>query len=220
MELNEAVLGRRSIRAFLPDPVPREKIRKIVELARWAPSWGNTQPWEIVVADGEKTSRLAEAFVEELTAGKPVRSDLPMPTDFPEVNKSRYTGLGRDLLTYLGVARDDAEGRMQHYLNMFRFFGAPAVIYLAMDGRLNVPYACLDFGSIGTTICYAAFQEGLGTIYLAASMQYPDIVRNVLEIPEDKKVVIGIATGFPHPDAPAALFRSSRAPVEEILRFA
>jgi len=220
MELNEAVLGRRSIRAFLPDPVPREKIRKIVELARWAPSWGNTQPWEIVVADGEKTSRLAEAFVEELTAGKPVRSDLPMPTDFPEVNKSRYTGLGRDLLTYLGVARDDAEGRMQHYLNMFRFFGAPAVIYLAMDGRLNVPYACLDFGSIGTTICYAAFQEGLGTIYLAASMQYPDIVRNVLEIPEDKKVVIGIATGFPHPEAPAALFRSSRAPVEEILRFA
>jgi hypothetical protein len=59
----------------------------------------------------------------------------------------------------------------------------------------------------------------LETIYLA-SMQYPDIVRNVLEIPEDKKVVIGIAVGFPHPDAPAALFRSSRVPVEEILRFA
>jgi nitroreductase len=220
MELNEAVLGRRSIRAFLPTPVPREKIGKIVELARWSPSWGNTQPWEIVVADGEKTSRLAEAFVEELMAGKPVRSDLPMPTDFPEVNKSRYTGLGRDLLTHLGVARDDAEGRRQHYINMFKFFGAPAVIYLAVDGRLNVPYACLDLGSIGTTICYAAFQEGLGTIYLAASMQYPDIVRNVLEIPEDKKVVIGIAIGFPRPDAPAALFRSNRATVEEILRFA
>jgi nitroreductase len=109
---------------------------------------------------------------------------------------------------------------MQHYLNMFRFFGAPAVIYLAVDGRLNVPYACLDLGSIGTTICYAAFQEGLGTIYLAASMQYPDIVRNVLEIPEDKKVVIGMAIGFPRPDAPAALFRSSRATVEDILRFA
>lgn len=220
MDLNEAVLGRRSIRAFLPDPVPREKIRKIVELARWAPSWGNTQPWEIVVSDGQKTNRLAEAFVKELMTGKPVRSDLPIPTDFPEVNKRRYTGLGRDLLTHLGVARDDAEGRQQHYMNMFRFFGAPTVIYLAMDGRLNVPYACLDLGSIGTTICYAAFQEGLGTIYLAASIQFPDIVRNVLEIPEDKKVVIGIAIGFPHPDAPAALFRSSRAAVEEIMRFA
>jgi nitroreductase len=220
MELETAILGRRSIRAFLPDPVPREKIRSIVELARWAPSWGNTQPWEIVVADGEKTSRLADAFVEELMTGKPVNPDLPVPTDFPEVNKSRYTGLGKDLFTYLGVARDDAEGRRQHYINMFRFFGAPAVIYLIMDGRLNVPYACLDLGSIGTTIGYAAFQEGLGTIYLAASMQFPYIVRNVLEIPEEKKVVIGIAIGFPHPDAPAALFRSSRVPVEEILRFA
>ncbi len=220
MELNEAVLGRRSIRAFLPDPVPREKIRKIVELARWAPSWGNTQPWEIVVADGEKTGRLAEAFVEELMTGNPARSDVPMPIEFPEVNKKRYTDLGRDLLTFLGIARDDAEGRRQHYLNMFRFFGAPAVIYLTIDSRLSVPYACLDLGSIGTTICYAAVQEGLGTIYLAASMHFPDIVRSVLAIPEDKKVIIGIAVGFPHPDAPAALFRSDRSPVEEILRFA
>lgn len=220
MELEAAVLGRRSIRAFMPDPVPREKIRKIVELARWAPSWGNTQPWEIVVADGDKTSRLAGAFVEELMAGKGPRSDLPMPIEFPEVNKKRYTGLGRDLLSFLGIARDDAEGRRLHYMNMSKFFGAPAVIYLTIDGRLSVPYACLDLGSIGTTICYAAVQEGLGTIYLAHSMHFPDIVRNVLEIPEDKKVVIGIAIGFPHPDAPAALFRSSRAPVEEILRFA
>ncbi len=220
MELVAAVRGRRSIRAFLPDPVPREKIRRIVELARWAPSWGNTQPWEIVVADGEKASRLAQAFVEELMKGSGPRSDIPMPVDFPEPHKGRYTGLGRDLLTFLGVARDDAEGRKNHYLNMFRFFGAPAVIYLTIDGRLSIPYACLDLGSIGTTICYAAVQEGLGTIYLAASMQFPDIVKKELEIPEDKKVVIGIAIGFPDPEAPAALFRSSRAPVEEILRFA
>lgn len=220
MELSEAILGRRSIRAFLPDPVPREKIRKIVELARWAPSWGNTQPWEIVVADGEKTGRLAEAFVEELMKGNAARSDVPMPIEFPEVNKKRYTGLGRDLLTFLGIARDDAEGRMQHYLNMFRFFGAPAVIYLTIDSRLSIPYACLDLGSIGTSICYAAVQEGLGTIYLAASMQFPDIVRSVLDIPEEKKIIIGIAMGFPDPDAPGALFRSTRSPVEEILRFA
>ena len=220
MELDQAVQGRRSIRAFLPDPIPRDKIQKIVELARWAPSWGNTQPWEIVVADGEKTRSLAKAFEEEVMKGAGPRSDILMPVEFPELHKKRYIGLGRDLLTFLGVARDDAEGRRQHYLNMYKFFGAPAVIYLVIDGRLNEPYSCLDLGSIGTTICYAAVQEGLGTIYLAASMHYPDIVKKVLEIPEDKKVVIGIAIGVPHPDAPASLFRSSREPVENILRFA
>ena len=193
MELDQAVLGRRSIRAFLPDPIPREKIQKIVELARWAPSWGNTQPWEIVVADGENTRSLAKAFVEEVMNGAGPRSDISMPIEFPELHKKHYTGLGRDLLTFLGVARDDAEGRRQHYLNMYKFFGAPAVIYLTVDNRLNEPYSCLDLGSIGTTICYAAVQEGLGTIYLATAMHFPDIARKILAIPEDKKVVIGIA---------------------------
>ncbi|MDQ1240594.1 MAG: hypothetical protein QG577_2780, partial [Thermodesulfobacteriota bacterium] len=45
MKLEDAVKSRRSTRAFLPKPVPRETITKIVRLARWAPSWGNTQPW-------------------------------------------------------------------------------------------------------------------------------------------------------------------------------
>jgi nitroreductase len=220
MELDQAVRGRRSIRAFLPDPVPRDKIEKIVELARWAPSWGNTQPWEIVVADGEKTRSLAKAFEEELMKGSGPRSDISMPIEFPDLHKKRYTGLGRDLLTFVGIARDDAEGRRQHYLNMYKYFGAPAVIYLVIDGRLNEPYSCLDIGSIGTTICYGAVQEGLGTIYLAAAMHFPDIVKKVLDIPEDKKVVIGIAIGVPHPEAPASLFRSTREPVENILRFA
>ena len=220
MELTDAVLGRRSIRAFLPDPVDREKIKKIVDLARWAPSWGNTQPWEIVVADGEKAAELARTFVEEGRKAVPPRSDIEMPGGFPDPHKKRYMGLGRDLLTFMGIDREDKEARIQHYLNMYGFFGAPSVIYLVIDGELNVPYACLDVGSIGTTICYAAFQEGLGTIYLAASMHFPDIVKRVLDIPPTKKVVIGIAVGVPHPDAPASLFRSSREPVENILRFA
>lgn len=220
MELNEVIRGRRSVRLFLPDPVPRETITGIVGLARWAPSWGNTQPWEIVVADGEKARELAKVFPEQVGQGNNPRPDISMPIQFSGKHKERYAGLGKALLTAMGVERDDKAGRMQHYMNMYRFFGAPAVIYLTIDGELNEPYSCLDIGSIGTTICYAAFQEGLGTIFLAASMHYPDIVRRVLEIPESKKVVIGIAIGKPHPDAPAAVFRSDREPVDNILRFA
>ena len=120
----------------------------------------------------------------------------------------------------MGIERDDKEARKQHYLNMYRFFGAPAVIYLLIDQEMNIPYSCLDIGSIGTTICYLALKEGLGTIYLAASMHFPDIVRRVLSIPESKKLVIGIAIGYPHPTDKASLFRSHRAPVDEFLRFA
>jgi len=220
MELSDAILGRRSIRAFLPDPVPRDKITKIVDLARWAPSWGNTQPWEIVIADGAKAKTLASSFEEEGTKGTRPRPDIEMPIEFHGEYKKRYMGLGKDLLTFLGIERDDKESRLRHYLNMYTFFGAPAVVYLVIDGSLNVPYSCLDVGSIGTSICYAAVQEGLGTIYLAAAMHFPDIVKRILEIPAEKSVVIGIAMGYPNPDAPGALFRSARVPVDTILRFA
>ena len=87
-------------------------------------------------------------------------------------------------------------------------------------GLTGDTYTCLDLGSIGTTICYAAVQEGLGTIYLSLAMHYPDIVRKTLHIPETKKIVIGIALGIPHPDAPASLFRSEREPLDKIMRFA
>jgi nitroreductase len=221
MELNEIVLGRRSIRAFLADPVPREKVTRSVEIARWAPSWGNTQPWEVVVADGSKVQELARLFMEEAMKGMPPRPDISMPVQFPdEPHMKRYRDLGRSLFTAIGIRRDDAQARAQHYLNMYNFFGAPTVVYLLIDGRLNEPYSCLDLGSFGTTFCYAALQEGLGTIYLAASMHFPDIVRKVLELPEDKKVVIGIAVGFPNPDAAGGLFRSERDPIENTLRFA
>ncbi|MFH1112426.1 MAG: nitroreductase [Pseudomonadota bacterium] len=220
MDLNEAIQGRRSIRAFLPDPVPRETIGKIVDLARWAPSWGNTQPWEVVAADGEKAKELARLFEEAGRALTNPRPDIEMPLKFPDPYKERYMGLGKDLLTAMGVERGDKAARMEHYLNMYKFFGAPACIYLIIDKELNAPYSCLDLGSFGTTLCYAALQEGLGTIYLAASMHFPDIVRRVLDIPETKKIVIGIAIGTPHPDAPASLFRSQRVPVEDFFRFA
>lgn len=220
MELNDAIRGRRSVRYFLPDAVPRETITKIVDLARWAPSWGNTQPWEIVVADGEKAAKLAQIFEEEGKKGVKPRPDIGMPESFPDPYLKRYMGLGRDLLTFMGIQRDDKDARIRHYLNMYKFFNAPACIYLVIDAALNEPYSCLDLGSIGTTICYGAVLEGLGTIYLAASMHFPDVVRKVLDIPDTKKVVIGIAIGYPHPTEPASVFRSDRVPVDEILRFA
>lgn len=220
MEFEETVRNRKSVRAFLSDPVPREILIKIVELAHWAPSWGNTQPWEIVIADGVKTKQLAEAFVEEGRKGTPPRPNIDMPVNFSGLYKERYMNLGKNLLTFMGIDRNDKEARMAHYLNMYRFFGAPSIIYLVIDAQLNEPYSCLDIGSIGTTICYAALGFGLGTIYLAASMHFPDIVRRILDIPDSKKIVIGIAIGYPQSDVPAAIFRSDRVALEEILRFA
>jgi nitroreductase len=220
MDLKDAIMNRRSIRLFLPDAPARETITRIVDAARWAPSWGNTQPWDIVYADGEKVEALTAAFVNEAKKGVTPRPDVAMPWDFPPKFKERYRGVGRALFTQLGIDREDMEGRREHYMNMYRLFGAPGIFYLTIFKELNEPYACLDLGSVGTTICYLAVAEGLGTIFLSASVHYPDIVREILAIPDSQKIVMGVAVGKQHPDAPASTFRSGREPLENIFRIA
>ena len=53
MEVVEAIKARKSIRAFLPQPVAKEVLEEILELAVRSPSWANTQPWEVAVIGGE-----------------------------------------------------------------------------------------------------------------------------------------------------------------------
>ena len=98
-----------ALELFLPDPVPREKVTRSVEIARWAPSWGNTQPWDVVVADGSKVQELARLFEEEAKKGMPPRPDIEMPVQFPEEpHMRRYRDLGKSLLGAMGIDRGDA----------------------------------------------------------------------------------------------------------------
>ncbi len=219
MDMREAVHARRSVRAFLPKPIPRDVIRSIVDTARWTPSWGNIQPWELVVADGEKLKSLADALYAEGRKAAAPRPDVTMPMEFSGVYKQRYMNVGKSLLTHMGVSREDKEARIEHYLNMYRFFGAPTVVYLCMDAQISEPYGAFDLGAIGSTLCYAAVAEGLGTILLASAAHFPNLIRQELDIPEDKKIVVGIAVGYPDPSVPAATFRSEREPVDAILKF-
>ncbi len=73
MEVLEAIKTRRSIRHYKPDPIPEEKLNTVLEAARWAPSWANTQCWRfIIVQDKEKKAKLAET----LTSWNPSRSAI------------------------------------------------------------------------------------------------------------------------------------------------
>jgi nitroreductase len=104
-------------------------------------------------------------------------------------------------------------------LNMFRFFGAPHCIYLTFDNSLKVPYSMFDMGLVTENICLAATDEGLGTCIMGQVAKYPQVVREVVDIPKEKNIVVGIALGKPDPDAPANSFRSERAPFSESVTF-
>ena len=218
MDVKEAVLARRSIRAFRPEPVPRGDLEEIMESALWSPSWGNTQPWKLTVIGGEPLKQIQEEYVKLIAEGLPSNPDFEMPTEFNEAQRSRYQGLGKGLFQALGIGRDDKEKRNAYYVSMMRSLGTPHVIYLHLDQGFH-PYALMDGGIILQTIALLAVDRGLGTCFLAQAVRYPDVVRRYSGIPVDQMLIMGMAIGYPIQDDPANLFRSERGSPEEFLRF-
>ncbi|MEJ5330498.1 MAG: nitroreductase [Desulfobaccales bacterium] len=219
MEVRDALTTRRSIRAFLSTPVPREVILAILEAARWSPSWGNTQPWELAVVGGETWRRLAEALVERFARKVPPTPDVPMPETFPDEYRARYMACAAGLFGSMGIAREDKERRWAHLIHMTRAYGAPVVIFVLFRGDLPVPYTMFDLGAITHAIALAAHAQGLGTCIEAQLAHYPDLVREHLNLDPTHRLVVGIALGYPDPAAPANAFRTTREPLENFVRF-
>ena len=218
MDVCDAVRQRKSTRAFLPQPVPREILERILDAARWAPSWANTQPWEFVIVSGEPLDKISREFRDRVAQGVKDHPDFPMPSEWEEPFKTRVTQTGKGLFDIIGVARDDKAARAAHYQRMYSFFGAPHLILAFMDERLG-HYSLFDCGSITQTICLLAEKEGLGACILAAAVRHPDVLRKHLPLPPNRKCVIGIAMGYPDPNSAYNQFRNTRLTLQEITRW-
>ena len=99
MELAVAIKGRRSIRKFTKQDVPKSVITEILDLARWSPSWGNTQPWFLHVLTGKTLAEFKEMNLRQAMAGVPIEPDVPMLEKWPESMKARYGQLGKVVLS-------------------------------------------------------------------------------------------------------------------------
>ncbi len=210
-EFLELARTRRSIRRFKPDPIPDEYINKILEAARWSPSWGNTQPWEIAVVTGAALDRFQKANRQRLLDGVIPEPDTPMPVVWPETLKQRYGDVGKQVLTALEIPRGDREARLRYAGDMFALFSAPSLLLFCVDKGIPREYAMLDTGAIMQTVCLLAHSRGLGSCILAASVRYPALIREIIPIAETKAVIIGVALGFPDGEAPVNQFTRERA---------
>ena len=219
MELEAAVLGRRSIRQFLPKPLSNELIKDLIAKSLWSPSWGNTQPWEIVVGSGEPLAEFKRKNRDTFLEGKSSTPDIPMPQVWPESNMQRYKELGKSVLGALSIPREDQQARIDHLAWMFTLFDAPAVVIFTVDKTILLEYAMLDVGLILQTFCLLAHDKGLGTCIMAASVMYPEIAREVFSIPETKRLIMGAALGWPDTEAPVNAFKRNRGHLDEFVRW-
>lgn len=215
--LTKGIRDRRSVRSFLDKPVPEEMIREILSDSLWSPSWANTQPWEIYVVTGEPLERFKKKNRDSLLQGGTSAPDIPMPIDWPEALKRRRIELAQSIYESLSISREDADGRLKYYADMYYLFDAPAFVLFVIDRDLKLEYAMLDLGAFLQTFFLLAHDRGLGTCAFAGTVHSPEVVHGSLGIPDRKLLALGAALGWPDPQAPINNFERSRASLDEIV---
>jgi nitroreductase len=216
VDFNKVLDERFSCRGFLDKPVSLDQVRAMAVQAQKVPSWGNTQPWRLYAVGGAKAEAVRENLVTAMQAGRPQAPDITMPASFEGELMDRYRDLGRGLFKLLGIGREDHNKRAAHYANNFNAFGAPCLLYITVP-RGQTSYVALDAGAFVAGLCLAAASQGLASCILAALARYPDEVRKVAPIPKEEAIIIGVALGYPDPEAQANSFRSQRLELEQVL---
>ncbi|MFA4911807.1 MAG: nitroreductase [Desulfobacteria bacterium] len=217
MDIVEAIKTRKSIRNFKPDPVPKETLREILEIASRAPSAMNTQPWEFIVLSGDVLENIRRGNVEKLNSGalpNPEHSVVGWPSD--SVYRQRQVELAKQLFQLMDIQREDKKKRAEWMERGFRYFDAPAAIIALSDRSLSEAGPLMDVGAVMQNICLAALNYGLGTCIEDQGVMYPDVVRKFADISESKRIIIAIAIGYPNWDFPANRVESNREPLESI----
>jgi nitroreductase len=212
-DLEEAIAERRSTRLFLRDkPVPRGLIDEALALAVRAPSNSNVQPWQVVFASGPARDCLVEALLAE------ARSSAPKVPKLPEQFEHYRRDLGGLVYGSMGVARHDAEARRLAVLRNWEFFRAPLAGIVCMHRDLG-HVDSLGVGMFLQTLLLALTARGLGSCVQVSIAGYPEIVREQLAIPDEMRVLCGLAIGYPDPEFPANGLRVGRNPLAENVRF-
>jgi nitroreductase len=193
----KSILQRHSIRGFLPDEIDRTVLDEIVQTALLAPSWHNSQPCKIFVLSGKTKEAVSKKMIEDANNGVPISPDIPIPGhhEWPPEIAQRMRDHTITRMKYAGIERHEKDKRWEFQLKMYRFLDAPHVIFLGLDQIRN--WSLLDVGFAMQNIMIAANAAGLGTCPQATAAFYPDRVREVLQLNNDLKIIVGLAIGYP-----------------------
>ena len=213
MDLIEAIRGRRSIRSFRLDPVPKEVLAQLIDISRWSPSGSNTQPWEFAILGGKVLDEVKEYIVNHMQ-NTPAHPDIPYPP-MPEPYRSRQ----KDLMQIMNAhqyppgTQDVQKNRAANRTSGGNFFGAPNAIIVYTDREI-CPRAFLGLGMIAQTVALAALHFGLSTCIMSMVTYWPEVYREKKIVPDNKLIAFGIAIGYPEMEARVNTFTRTREPLD------
>ena len=219
MSVEEAIVGRQSIRAFQPTPVPRALIEKILAIAGRAPSGSNIQPWRVIVLTDTALGAVSAELKALHEAGDAGAWEYKYYSDVwrePYLERRRRCGWG--LYGTLGIAKGDREATLAQQGRNFRFFDAPVGLIFTIDRDL-AQGSWLDYGMFLQSLMVAARGEGLESCAQAAFCAYHRTISRRLAIPDTQMIVCGMALGYADQAAPVNTFRTERMALEDFVEF-
>jgi nitroreductase len=216
MNVSKALKARVSIRAFKPDPVPEALLRDILDVARYAPSGGNLQPWRVIAVAGaerDAVSALARANLPGAEDERPV-----YPANLWEPYRTRRFKVGEDIYALLGIGRDQRPARLMHLAQNFNFFGAPVGLFFIIDTAMgHAQWAHL--GMFMQSLALAAIERGVASCMQEAWARLRVPLAAHFALGENEMIYCGMALGYADMSKPVNTLRSDRAEVDEFAVF-
>jgi nitroreductase len=209
---------RRSIRGFLDRPVPDDLMQRVFATAQLAPSNCNVQPWVVHVVSGDAATRMRDALHAVAASGASMTPDFPLTGGYPGAYRTRQIDAAKALFQATGVARDDVAARTASFLRNFRFFDAPHAAFLFLPEWGGMREAA-DCGMYAQSLMLALTANGLASCAQGALSHYAQTVHRELGVPDDMRLLFGIAFGFEDDTHPANATRTVREDVGSAIRF-
>lgn len=217
---SEAILGRKSIRAFKDTAVDRAIVEDIILKSSRAPSGGNLQPWKVKVISGQVRDKLVSTVAEKM-ASNPVGDGSEYnvyPPELKDPYRTRRRVVGNDLYSLIGIAKEDRMAKFEQVSKNFTFFGAPVGLIFSIDRQMEQGQFA-DLGMFMQNIMVLAREAGLHTCAQEAWAIWHQTIRDVVGIPQDELVFCGMCLGYADEEAVINELVSERAPFEEFVEF-
>ena len=214
------VMGRRSIRGYLPKPVPKALVEEVIAMAMRAPSSLNTQPWNFTVVSGAALDAIRKGNTERNLAGVPSSREFKASESYEGAHRERQIGVAKQLFAAMDIPREDKAKRLDWVLRGFRQFDAPVSIIITYDRVLKGnDIAPFDCGAVVNALVNAAWSRGLGCVINSQGIMQSPVVREHARIPDDQLIMMCVAMGWPDESFPANAVVSHRKSVEEAVTF-
>ena len=174
MNFKELMEIRYSARDFTSKEISDNDLNEIIEIAKFSPSWANSQPWNVYIAAGDALSKIRSKWIEQNA------DEIEGNSDLPSGHREDFGKVG----DVFGVVDDPSDfAKTQPVL-----FNAPTVVYLTVPKTAPM-WSVYDLGAFSMSLMLAAAEKDIDSIPAYELIKYPEILRQNLPISDDESII-------------------------------